>query len=109
MPWAKPRRINIELGGSPLGAPQGRSGEGVEHPGAGRAAIVEVRGTVTAVDLQAIACTAPGTGQAVGVEPDEELDVAGVFVHQLGDGEVHGRLRSSRGDGSPFITARTAE
>ena len=44
---------------------------------------------MAAVDLQAVACAATGTGQAAGVEQAEELEVAGVLVEQVGDREVH--------------------
>src|SRR5512135_883296 len=97
-----------QLDGPSLGARQGRAGEGIEHPVTDRAAIVEDRGTVTAVDAQALACPAPRADQAAGVKPGEQLGVAGLLVHQFGDGEVHGRLRLSRGDGSPSMTSRTA-
>jgi hypothetical protein len=74
-----------------------RRGEGVEDGPAGRAAIVEDRGAMASVDLQAIGSPAPGAGQAVGVEDADELAIAGVLVHQIGDREVHGRLpRGSR-------------
>jgi hypothetical protein len=98
-----------QLDDRPLGAPQGRAGEGVEDPMAGLAAVIEERGAVAAMDTQTIACPAPGASQAVGVEPMHELGVAGVLVHQLGDGEVHGRLRSGQGEGSASITPRTTD
>jgi hypothetical protein len=98
-----------QLDDRPSGALQGRAGQGVEDPTARPAAIVEDRGAVAAMDSQSIAYPAPGTGQAVGVEPMQELGVAGVLVHQLGDGEVHGHLRSSQRVGSPSITPRTTD
>ncbi len=91
------------------GALQGGAGEGVEDATAGLAAIIEDRGAVTAMDAQAVTGAAPGTGQPVGVEPVKELGVAGVRVHQLGDGEVHGHLRSSQRAGSPSMTPRTTD
>jgi hypothetical protein len=98
-----------QLDDRPPGAPQGRAGQGVEGPMAGLAAMVEDRGTVAAMDAQSLACPAPGTGQAVGVDPVQELLVAGILVHQLGDGEVHGRLRSCRRVSSPSITPHPSE
>jgi hypothetical protein len=98
-----------QLDDRPPGALQGRAGQGVEDPMAGLAAVIEERGAVAAMDTQTVACPAPGTNQPVGVEPMEELGVAGVLVHQLGDGEVHGRLRSSRRVSSPSITPHPRE
>jgi hypothetical protein len=98
-----------QLDDRPPGALQGRAGQGVEDPTARPAAIVEDRGAVAAMDSQSVACPAPGTGKAVGVEPMEELGVAGVLVHQLGDGEVHGHLRSSRRVGSPSIAPQSTD
>jgi hypothetical protein len=90
------------------GTLQGRAGQGVEDAMAGPATVVKDRGAVAAMDAQAVACPASGTGQAIGVEPVQELGVAGIRVHQLNDGEVHGRLRSSRRAGFPSITPRIA-
>jgi hypothetical protein len=70
----------------PLGALQSRTGEGVEDPTAGRAAIVEDRGAMAAMDAQAVAGPAAGASQTGGVKPGEQLGVAGVRVHQLGEG-----------------------
>jgi hypothetical protein len=98
-----------QLDDRPPGAVQGRAGEGVEDTAADRAAVVEDGGAVAAMDAQSVACPAPGTGQAAGVEPVQELLVAGIRVHQLGDGEVHGRLRSSRGAGSASIPPRETD
>jgi hypothetical protein len=98
-----------QLDDRPLGAPQRRAGEGVEDPMAGLAAVIEERGAVAAMDTQTVACPAPGTNQPVREKPVQELGVAGVLVHQLGDREVHGRLRSSQGEGSASITPRTTD
>jgi hypothetical protein len=91
------------------GALQGGAGEGVEDATARLAAVVEERGAVAAMDAQTVARPAPGAGQAVGVEPTQEHLVAGLLVHQFGEGEVHGRLRSSRGVGSASIPPRPTD
>jgi hypothetical protein len=85
--------------GSPFGPVQGRSGEGVEDSPASLAAEVEDRGAVTAVDAQVVARPAPRAGQAAGMEPLDQLGVAGVLIHQVRDGEIHGPLRSGRRGG----------
>ena len=62
---------------------------------------------MAAVDVQVVARPAPRTSQAVGVEPGQELGVAGVLVHQIGDGEVHGKtLHFGREAYDPPITRR---
>jgi hypothetical protein len=45
------------------------------------------------VNDQAIVSMAAGAGQAVGMQPVDELGIAGLFIHQVGDREIHGRLR----------------
>jgi hypothetical protein len=86
-----------QLGGPPLRTLQARTGDGVEDMPAAGAPVVEDRGAMAAVDVQAVACPAARAGQAVGVQPGEELGVAGILVHQLGEREVHGRLRCGPG------------
>jgi hypothetical protein len=82
-----------DLRGAAMGLVEGRAGERVEDATAGRAAIIEHRGAVAAVDLQARAGPAAWTGQALGMEQLDDPLVAGILVHQFGDREVHGRLR----------------
>src|SRR5262249_42358615 len=67
-----------------------------EHPAAVAAAGVEDRGAVPPVGPEAVTAATPRASQAVRVEDLDELLGAGVLVHELGDGEVHGGLR--RGD-----------
>ena len=82
-----------ELGRRPPVAPRAGAGEGVEDAPAVAAAVVQDRGAVAAVVGHAVVLQAPGAGQAGGVEPAEDEPVAGLFVHQLVDGEIHrGRL-----------------
>jgi hypothetical protein len=76
-----------------VGLVEGGAGEGVEHPAAGVTAVVEDRGAVPPVDLQAVPGPAPRAGEPLGVKGINEFLVAGVLVHELGDGEVHGGLR----------------
>lgn len=45
---------------------------------------------MTPVDAEAIGGAAAGASQAGGAEGREELGVAGVLAHQVGDREVHG-------------------
>ena len=102
-PLGEPAHDQDQLDGSPFGPMQGGAGEGVEDPPARPAAEIEDRGAVTAVDAQLVARTAPRAGQAAGVEPLDQLGVAGVLVHQVRDGEVHDTLRSRREEGClPF-------
>jgi hypothetical protein len=82
-----------QLAGAAAEAVQGRAGEGVEDPAAVAAAEVGDRGATAGVDAEAIVSMAPRAGQSVGVQPSQELGVAGGFVHQVDDREVHGGLR----------------
>jgi len=91
-----------QLRGAAVGALQGRAGEGVEGPPAGLAAVVEHRGPMAAMHGDPVGLMATWAGQPAGVECLQELGIAGVLVHQLGDREVHGRLRP--GDASAVLT-----
>jgi hypothetical protein len=82
-----------QLAGPPLEAMKGRAGEGVEDPLAVAAAEVQDRVAAAPVDDHAVIGMTAGTGEAVGVQPLQELPVAGLLIHQVGDREVHGRLR----------------
>jgi len=84
-----------DLRGPPVGLVEGGASEGIEHPAAGVTAVVEDRGAVPPVHLQGVAGLTARAGQAVGVEDLDELLVAGILVHELSDGEVHGGLRCS--------------
>jgi hypothetical protein len=77
-------------GGAAMGLVQRRGGEGVEDPPAALAAVVDGGVAVAAVDGQPGAGATAGAGQAVGVEQPQEPPVAGRFVHQAIEGEVHG-------------------
>src|SRR5206468_2799558 len=55
--------------------------------------VVQDRGASTAVDGHAVALMAPRAGEPVGVQPRDQLHVTGALVHQVGDREIHGRLR----------------
>ena len=82
-----------EFSGPPLDSMEDRVGEGVEHPPAVAAPVVQDRGPAAAVEGHTVALMTAGAGEPVGVQPPDQLGVAGVLVHQLGDREVHGRLR----------------
>jgi hypothetical protein len=79
-----------DLSRPPLHPLQGGPGPGVEGAAAMAALVVAHRGAVAAVDAEAIGGTAAGAGRPSGVEGREELGVAGVLVHQVGEREVHG-------------------
>jgi hypothetical protein len=79
-----------DLGRPPLHPLQGRPGPGVEDAMAPAALVIEDRGAMAAVDAEAVGGAAARAGQSVGVEHGEELPVAGVLVHQVGEREIHG-------------------
>ena len=75
-----------------------RAGEQVERLAAPLAAVVDDRGAgAMAVDDVASAGAAVGTAKAVGVEEVEKFLVAGRFIHQFDDREVH-EVGSVRGE-----------
>jgi hypothetical protein len=94
--------------GSPPEAVEDRAGEGVEDPTAVAAAEVEDGGAMTAMGHHPVSLMAARAGQAVGMQPFDELGVAGVLVHQFSDREVHGQLRTRvmRSDTSEYQPAR---
>jgi hypothetical protein len=65
---------------------------------------------MAAVDVQVVARPAPWTSQTVGVEPGQELGVAGVLIQEIGDGEVHGKtLHFGREAYAPHYTPTTSD
>jgi hypothetical protein len=80
--------------GPALDAVQGGPGEDVEDAAAVAAAEVQDRIAAPTVDDQAIVSMAAGAGHPVGVQPTDEPVIACLFIHQLGDREVHGGLRT---------------
>jgi hypothetical protein len=91
-PLSDPAEDQDQFGGRPPGPLQEGAGEGVEHPVAGRAAIVEHRVAVAAMDGQVLTRGAPRAGESTGVQPIDEPPIAGALVHQFGEREVHDSL-----------------
>src|SRR5262249_61026455 len=91
-PLGEPAEDQQDLRGAAVGALPGRAGEQVEDPAAAPAPVVDDRGAVAAaVDGGAVAtAAAAGASQAAGVEQVQEPLVAGRFVHQVEEREVHG-------------------
>jgi hypothetical protein len=79
-----------DLRGSPLHALEGRAGEGVEDAAATAALVVQDGVAMAAMHAEAAAGAAARAGQPAGVEHGDELLVAGVRIHQVDEGEVHG-------------------
>ena len=83
----------------PLHPLEGGPGPGVEDAAAAAALVIDHRVAVAAVDAEAVGGAAAGAGQPAGVEHRDELGVAGVLVHQVGEREVHGGSSpDARGD-----------
>lgn len=78
-----------DLGRAEVGLLQRRASEGIEDAPAAGAAVVEHRVAVAAMDT-GIASAAAGAGQAIGVEPGDELVVAGAVIEVVGQREIHG-------------------
>jgi hypothetical protein len=93
--------------GPALDAAQGGAGNGVEDPVAVAAPGVRDRVAATAVDHPAIVLMAAGAGHAVGVQPADELVIARLFSHQVGDRKIQGGLRT--GDVSGVTQVSPAE
>jgi hypothetical protein len=72
---------------------QDRRGEGVEDPQAVRTAIDQDRRAIVPMDLQAVSSVTAGTGQALGMQEVDQEIVASLFVHEIAQGKVHGRLQ----------------
>lgn len=78
-----------EGAGAVVGALQDRAGEDVENP----AAVVADNGlAVAAMGQQLIRLVAVGASQPLRMKPGDQLIVAGVFIPQIGDGEIHGAV-----------------
>jgi hypothetical protein len=92
-----------QLAGPPLDAMQGCAGEGVEDPFAVAATEVQDRVAAAPVDDHPIVSLAARVGQAVGMQSQYELLVAGALIQQLDDREIHGRLQV-RDDGDDVVT-----
>ncbi len=73
----------------PLRALQSRAGEGVEDAPTRPAAIFEDRVPVAPVDVGRVSPMTARAGQALGVQPRDQLIVASLLVHQFDDREVH--------------------
>jgi hypothetical protein len=73
-----------------MGPLQDRPGEGVEDASAVPTSVVQDGFAMPAVDIEPVAGPAPRAGQAAGMEPAEQGPVAGRFIEQIDDGEVHG-------------------
>jgi hypothetical protein len=65
-------------------------GPGVEHPAAVAALVLQDRLPVAAVDPQAVRLATRGAGQPRGMQQLDELAVAGILVHVVLQGEIHG-------------------
>jgi hypothetical protein len=83
-----------QLAGPALVALQDGAGKRVEDAVAVTAAEVEHRVATAAMDDHAVVLMAAGAGQAVGVQPADEPVIARLFIHQVGDREVHGGLQT---------------
>lgn len=87
-----------ELGGAAVRPLQEGAGPGVEDAAAVTALILQDRLPVAAVDPQAVRLTAPRTGQPLRVQEFDQFAVAGVLIHEVDQGEIHGgALRMTRG------------
>ena len=82
-----------QFAGPPLDAVQGRAGEGVEDPTAVAAAEVQDRVAAPTVDDHAVVVDGSGGRPSRRDAATDELGVARLFIHQVGDREIHGGLR----------------
>jgi uncharacterized protein YunC (DUF1805 family) len=93
-----------DLCGGQMGPLPGGVSEHVEDPATAFAAVIDDRGVgMVAVDVEAVAGTTAGAGQAFGVEQIEELLAAPLLVHEVDDREVHGvsskEMKTSNSEG----------
>ena len=97
-PLGDPPQDQDQLAGPSLRTVQGRLGEGVEDSLAMATAIIEHRRTVATMSLQARLRMTTWAGDPVGMEPRNELEVAGILIQKIRDREVHDHLRRARQD-----------
>jgi hypothetical protein len=83
-----------QLPGPALDAVQGRAGEDIEDAVAVAAAEVQHRVAAATMDDHTVVLMAAGAGHPVRVQPLDELGIARLFIHQVGDRKVHGGLRT---------------
>jgi hypothetical protein len=95
LPLGEPAEDQDQHPGLQPGAGQGGPGEEVEDRAAPLAAVVQHRGAAAAVDPH-LAVAAAGAAEAAGLDLFGQPGIAGVFVEQVGDREVHGGLRGGR-------------
>jgi hypothetical protein len=93
-PLGDPPEDQQNLRGATMSLVKLGAGEGIEDPAAGVTAVIDDRGAVTAMDLQAITDPAARANEAARVEDGDKLGIAGVFVHIIHDGKVHGLASS---------------
>jgi hypothetical protein len=79
-----------DLAGSGLAPVQDGPGPGVEDATAGAALVVQDGVAVAAMDPQVVWLSTPRAGQAVGMEQFEELLIAGRFIEEIQQREIHG-------------------
>jgi hypothetical protein len=82
-----------DLRGAAVGLVEDGLGEGVEDAAAGGAAVVQDRVAGATMNPEAVSCVAAWAGPTVRVEEGDDLLGASVLAHELGDGDVHERLR----------------
>jgi hypothetical protein len=92
-PLGNPADDQDKFDGPPLDSVEGRVGEGVEHPFAMAASVVQDRGASASVDGHAVRLMTTWASEPVRMQPLDQLGVTGILVHQVGDREVHGRLQ----------------
>ena len=85
------------MAGPPLGDVGYRAGEGVEDTSAGATAVIENRVAMTAVHPKSIIPATMGTAQTIGVQRLQQTSITSLFVHEIGNWEIHdGSSVSSR-------------
>jgi hypothetical protein len=88
--WDNAAQDQEDRAGAVGEALQGGAGKGVEDPPAGAAPIIDDRLTAAAMNAEAIGPATVGTGHSLRVKPGDQLMVAGIFIQQVKDGEIHG-------------------
>src|SRR5208337_3171278 len=99
-PLREPAQDQNDLRWPPMGTLEDGPGPGVEDPAALGAAIIKDGLTEVTMGVESLGGVAARAAQPRGVEQIEEELVAGIFIHEILDREIH--RRDSWDAGCPF-------
>jgi hypothetical protein len=96
-PLGKAAQDEDHLRGPPVGPLEEGARPGIEDPAAVSAAIIEDGFTIKVLDAKPVSGLTAGAVQALGMKEVEKELIAGIFIHQVVDGEIHRVVSSGSG------------